>query len=233
MYSTARSSSPRHQLAFHFYCCAWPWHFHFCIIFFCSLSLFLPSCMYIPPSPSSFSLLFSPSLPPSGEGTMGPVVKQIMDHPRCAQLREGDIILEVHVITITSLSWHHTVIASLRNTSLLSFNGSTDDDVTLYAYRSMERRFARTCTLTWWQSWRDVRKATRQPSPSSGSLRKYVAYGVEGRNVYLECCGALNIVCASSLRGVMEYLLRGVLLWGHIELRAPPLTVNLVLTYPL
>ena len=29
---------------------------------------------------------------------MGPVVKQIMDHPRCAQLREGDIILEVHVI---------------------------------------------------------------------------------------------------------------------------------------
>ena len=26
---------------------------------------------------------------------MGPVVKQIMDHPRCAQLREGDIILEV------------------------------------------------------------------------------------------------------------------------------------------
>ena len=27
---------------------------------------------------------------------MGPVVKQIMDHPRCAQLREGDIILEVN-----------------------------------------------------------------------------------------------------------------------------------------
>jgi C-terminal processing protease CtpA/Prc len=31
-----------------------------------------------------------------GEGPMGPVVKQIMDHPRCAQLREGDIILEVN-----------------------------------------------------------------------------------------------------------------------------------------
>lgn len=27
---------------------------------------------------------------------MGPVVKQIMDHPRCAQLREGDVILEVN-----------------------------------------------------------------------------------------------------------------------------------------
>ena len=31
---------------------------------------------------------------------MGPVVKQIMDHPRCAQLREGDIILEVHNIQL-------------------------------------------------------------------------------------------------------------------------------------
>jgi len=32
------------------------------------------------------------------------VVKQIMDHPRCAQLREGDIILEVNgekVLTYT------------------------------------------------------------------------------------------------------------------------------------
>ena len=27
---------------------------------------------------------------------MGPVVKLIMDHPRCAQLREGDILLEVN-----------------------------------------------------------------------------------------------------------------------------------------
>eukprot|EP00731_Ephydatia_muelleri_P003274 Em0001g3274a len=31
-----------------------------------------------------------------GESTRGPVVKQIMDHPRCAQLREGDIIMEVN-----------------------------------------------------------------------------------------------------------------------------------------
>jgi len=31
-----------------------------------------------------------------GESPLGPVVKQIMDHPRCAQLREGDIILEVN-----------------------------------------------------------------------------------------------------------------------------------------
>ncbi len=27
---------------------------------------------------------------------MGPIVKQIMDHPRCAQLQEGDVLLEVN-----------------------------------------------------------------------------------------------------------------------------------------
>ena len=27
---------------------------------------------------------------------MGPVVKMIMDHPRCAQLQEGDVLLEVN-----------------------------------------------------------------------------------------------------------------------------------------
>ena len=32
----------------------------------------------------------------TGESQMGPVVKQIMDHPRCAQLREGDVILEIN-----------------------------------------------------------------------------------------------------------------------------------------
>ena len=69
-----------------------------------SLSLFLPfyssltfSCSPSPPSPPSPSLI--------GEGPMGPVVKQIMDHPRCAQLREADIILEV--LGITSHSTPH------------------------------------------------------------------------------------------------------------------------------
>ena len=44
-----------------------------------------PSLLPLPPPPSS-----------TGESAMGPVVKQIMDHPRCAQLREGDVILEVN-----------------------------------------------------------------------------------------------------------------------------------------
>ena len=33
---------------------------------------------------------------PTGESEMGPVVKQIMDHPRCAQLQEGDVLMEVN-----------------------------------------------------------------------------------------------------------------------------------------
>ena len=32
----------------------------------------------------------------SAETPQGPIVKQIMDMPRCAQLREGDLILEVN-----------------------------------------------------------------------------------------------------------------------------------------
>ena len=32
----------------------------------------------------------------AGESPMGPVVKLIMDHPRCTQLQEGDVILEVN-----------------------------------------------------------------------------------------------------------------------------------------
>lgn len=32
----------------------------------------------------------------AGESPIGPVVKLIMDHPRCAQLREGDVLLEVN-----------------------------------------------------------------------------------------------------------------------------------------
>ena len=47
--------------------------------------LLSPSLLPLPPPPSS-----------TGESAMGPVVKQIMDHPRCAQLREGDVILEVN-----------------------------------------------------------------------------------------------------------------------------------------
>ena len=43
---------------------------------------------------------------------MGPVVKQIMDHPRCAQLREGDIILEVNYIILV-YTYYDDVIAYL------------------------------------------------------------------------------------------------------------------------
>ena len=31
-----------------------------------------------------------------GESQLGPIVKLIMDHPRCAQLAEGDVLLEVN-----------------------------------------------------------------------------------------------------------------------------------------
>ncbi len=34
--------------------------------------------------------------PLAGESEMGPIVKQIMDHPRCAQLQEGDVLMEVN-----------------------------------------------------------------------------------------------------------------------------------------
>ena len=33
--------------------------------------------------------------PPAGESEMGPIVKQI-NHPRCAELQEGDVLLEVN-----------------------------------------------------------------------------------------------------------------------------------------
>ena len=32
----------------------------------------------------------------TGESPIGPIVKLIMDHPRCAQLQEGDVLLEVN-----------------------------------------------------------------------------------------------------------------------------------------
>ena len=42
-------------------------------------------------------LLHASTYTSTGESPQGPVVKLIMDHPRCAQLREGDIILEVNM----------------------------------------------------------------------------------------------------------------------------------------
>ena len=52
---------------------------------------------------------------------MGPVVKQIMDHPRCAQLREGDIVLEVRRWgdhTLKTPAWSasptHNLITSIK-----------------------------------------------------------------------------------------------------------------------
>ncbi len=32
----------------------------------------------------------------AGESKMGPIVRQIMDHPRCAQLQEGDVLMEAN-----------------------------------------------------------------------------------------------------------------------------------------
>eukprot|EP00731_Ephydatia_muelleri_P003301 Em0001g3301a len=52
-----------------------------------------PVSPYLPSGTGGRSLATRSSMP---ESTRGPVVKQIMDHPRCAQLREGDIIMEVN-----------------------------------------------------------------------------------------------------------------------------------------
>ena len=48
-----------------------------------------------------------------GETPQGPVVKQIMDIPRCAQLREGDLIVEVNNERVTTYS-HNEFITLLK-----------------------------------------------------------------------------------------------------------------------
>lgn len=44
---------------------------------------------------------------------MGPVVKQIMDHPRCAQLQEGDVIMEVNGERVRSYT-HTDLVTVLK-----------------------------------------------------------------------------------------------------------------------
>lgn len=48
-----------------------------------------------------------------GETQQGPIVKQIMDIPRCAQLREGDLITEVNEQNVLSLT-HSDLITLLK-----------------------------------------------------------------------------------------------------------------------
>ena len=48
-----------------------------------------------------------------GETPQGPAVKQIMDMPRCAQLREGDLILEVNGEKVLTQS-HSDLITLLK-----------------------------------------------------------------------------------------------------------------------
>ena len=49
----------------------------------------------------------------TGESPHGPVVKQILDHPRCAQLREGDIILKVNGEKVNSYK-HSDVVTVFK-----------------------------------------------------------------------------------------------------------------------
>ena len=54
-------------------------------------SIWHTSCQY------TYTHTFYPSNSmPAGESHMGPVVNMIMDHPRCAQLQEGDVLMEVN-----------------------------------------------------------------------------------------------------------------------------------------
>ena len=64
----------------------------------CLFNLLLPP----PPPPLPLSLLSSP-LPPV-ETPRGPVVKQIIDGPCCAQLRENDLITEVNGEKVSNYS---------------------------------------------------------------------------------------------------------------------------------
>ena len=47
---------------------------------------------------------------------MGPIVKQIMDHPRCAQLQEGDVLLEVNGEKVRSYT-HSDLVTVLKRCS--------------------------------------------------------------------------------------------------------------------
>ena len=58
-------------------------------------------------------LLHASTYTSTGESPQGPVVKQIMDHPRCAQLKEGDIILEVNGEKVVTYV-HSEVVQVLR-----------------------------------------------------------------------------------------------------------------------
>ena len=49
----------------------------------------------------------------AGEGNLGPVVKMIMDHPRCAQLLEGDVLLEVNGENVRSYA-HNELVTVLK-----------------------------------------------------------------------------------------------------------------------
>ena len=48
-----------------------------------------------------------------GESHMGPVVKMIMDHPRCAQLQEGDVLMEVNGENVRSYV-HNELVTVLK-----------------------------------------------------------------------------------------------------------------------
>ena len=49
-----------------------------------------------------------------GETAQGPVVKQIMDKPRCAQLQIGDLIIEVNDEKVASFPHNEFVILLKR-----------------------------------------------------------------------------------------------------------------------
>ena len=54
----------------------------------------------------------------SGESPNGPIVKQIMDHPRCAKLKEGDIILEVN--GEKTISYLHSELSDMLERYLMA-----------------------------------------------------------------------------------------------------------------
>ena len=51
---------------------------------------------------------------------MGPVVKMIMDHPRCAQLQEGDVLLEVNGENVRRYA-HNELVTVLKRCNQATF----------------------------------------------------------------------------------------------------------------
>ena len=48
-----------------------------------------------------------------GKSQIGPIVSKITEHPRCAQLKEGDLLMEVNEVDVHSYS-HSALVMALK-----------------------------------------------------------------------------------------------------------------------